>query len=538
MLKTLSNCKFSFMACFGLVMLTSVISLLQPQVWSRLLGGLTQADEISILILLAISMMLCQVVEVVLDIFQEKIVLLMQQDLVIKLRRNLLESVLKMKIEEYIKLDKGELLSRIICDTEEISNGIIGELIRVIVDVIKMVMISLFLFTTNIYLAIFSYVYQFIMHAWLHRHELKMRKKYGKNSVINDQYISEMEMIIGGVIEINNLDMIDEMNSKIDKILQEKKSIQYDLTMLNMKYQAEVQILNFIYQFFVLSLGIVFINHDIIDFQKFVAFSSYSSILSVAINSLYSLKSSYFNCFNSMDRFFELVEDITESSGQKKEKTKKINNLQLLQLSDFSFGYEDQHMVIDNINATFNKGKINFVIGKSGVGKTTLLMILSKMFRKYNGNIYCQTEGNEKIGIDNIANKVVLIRQNPFFLNCSIYENLHIVNRKKNKKVIENVCQIVGIFDEIMEFPDGFDTVLMNNASNISAGQRQRLAIARVLLLEFDVLLCDEVIANVDPKSRMIIMNVIREIAKKKIVIMVTHQMEVIESGDNTLIME
>lgn len=97
---------------------------------------------------------------------------------------------------------------------------------------------------------------------------------------------------------------------------------------------------------------------------------------------------------------------------------------------------------------------------------------------------------------------------------------------------IYRVCKIVGIDKEIIQMSNGYDTKLLNNASNLSTGQKQRLAIARSLLLEPSVLLCDELLSNIDPESKNNILCTLRKIARSKMVIFVTHQMEIISKED------
>ena len=230
--------------------------------------------------------------------------------------------------------------------------------------------------------------------------------------------------------------------------------------------------------------------------------------------------------------------DSCNNDKKKGEKNKKkIAVPKMIQLQNISYEYVSDIKACENVNMTFELGRINYIVGRSGAGKTTILMILLGLYTDYQGDIYIDGKKIEQDNWENISNGIALISQTPFFLNTTIMENLSVVNKSKTKEEIYNVCRKIGIHEEIILMTDQYDTVLKNNASNLSTGQRQRLSIARVLLAEPQILLCDEILSNIDQQTRIQILNVIKEIAETKMVIFVTHQTEFISHYDNILYM-
>lgn len=125
-----------------------------------------------------------------------------------------------------------------------------------------------------------------------------------------------------------------------------------------------------------------------------------------------------------------------------------------------------------------------------------------------------------------------MVGQDTFFFDETILFNLQAVNSIKTESAIEDTCRKANILKEVLKFPEGFQTRLTNNATNISYGQRQRLAIARFLLLDYEILLYDEILSNVDYDSKNKIIESLRLIARDKIVIFVTHDSGLIQEND------
>lgn len=351
MLGMLPKYKRKFYLVFFLVCLSTIIALIQPQIWSRLLNGITIKFSIMILIIYAVMMLTSQLFEIYFELLQVRITQMVQQSLVVEMRKKLISNVINMHIQNYMLINKGELLSRIVSDTEEIANGIVGELISIAVNVVKIILIGIFLCITNVYLGIFTIVFQSIISFILHRHETKIREKCFESSNVNDSYFADMEMIIGGVVEIQNLGIENEISKKVDNIVEEKKKVYLDLVKCNMRYQGEVQVTNFVYQFLVLVIGIQFLDVGMINFRNFVAFSSYSSIFATAITAIYGLKASYINCFNSMKRFNQLF-DNDSFSIINTEKRKNMRMIDSLVLKDVSFSYLPEQTVIKHVDAS------------------------------------------------------------------------------------------------------------------------------------------------------------------------------------------
>lgn len=210
----------------------------------------------------------------------------------------------------------------------------------------------------------------------------------------------------------------------------------------------------------------------------------------------------------------------------KNEKTKGQHLLRKsIGICDLSFGYEPDKNILEQINETIPAGKITGIVGESGCGKTTLIDLIA--------GLHTPTKG--KITIDNVPltsellpawkNKIGYLPQDPFFIDGTLRENLIWDSRMKHTDAeIIKILEQVNIEDVVFKQASGLDTNIVNYQYHFSGGERQRLALARVLLREPDVLLLDEATSALDPENEARIMECLIKLKNNVTIIFVTHR--------------
>lgn len=269
-------------------------------------------------------------------------------------------------------------------------------------------------------------------------------------------------------------------------------------------------------------------NKNLLSFQNMIAYISYANMYSESLSEICNISVNVQNLCNSYQRIIEFYKCIENDNNIMEIK----DDYDELKIKNISFGYEE-NLILKNVSAIFKKKHMNFIIGRSGVGKTTLLLILSGFLKQYQGDIYINKK--KKKNVERLQD-VVYISQNPFFLNDTIINNLLVVNHNNSIQHIYELCKRMNIYNDIVNMNEGFSTILYNNASNLSVGQRQRLALVRAMLIKPKILLCDEIIANIDQNSREIIMSFLRSKIDKMLIIFVTHQLSII--SDYNILLE
>ena len=228
--------------------------------------------------------------------------------------------------------------------------------------------------------------------------------------------------------------------------------------------------------------------------------------------------------------FLELKEDERGMSFPKADDIK-------LSVKNLSYKYPDgDEFALQNINIDFpNKGYIALV-GESGSGKSTLAKVLSAAMRASSGDVFANEAAYNEINSASIASNVNRITHNAHIFEGSLRENLVMAKNNVNDSTISTALKKVNLYEEIIE-RDGLEMPLSSGGMNLSGGQRQRLALARAMIEDSKIFIFDEATSNIDIESEEIILENIKNIAKEKLVIIVSHRLSSIEDADKIYVL-
>lgn len=211
------------------------------------------------------------------------------------------------------------------------------------------------------------------------------------------------------------------------------------------------------------------------------------------------------------------------------------NAVKLLQLNHVSFTYPgEKDAIIKDFSLTLTKGQKAALIGPSGAGKSTILQLVLGDLKPDTGSI--ELNGiNVRALQDERAQLYSVLNQEPFLFNTTIYENLQMANPKATTDEMMSVLDKVQLGDYIRSLPDGLNTAVQEAGARFSGGQKQRLALARVLLQDTPIVLLDEPTVGLDPLTEQKLLNLVFAVLKDKTVIWITHHLQGMKFIDQVL---
>ena len=200
-----------------------------------------------------------------------------------------------------------------------------------------------------------------------------------------------------------------------------------------------------------------------------------------------------------------------------------------------SFTYE-QNLILDNVNFDIENKSLTAIVGKSGSGKSTIFRLLLRLYKLDKGNIYIDGINIYDYSKEVYSSNVSIATQKPFIFNMSIRDNLNLVDSNKKRQI--EACKRVGIHDFIMSLPKGYNTLLKEDATDISGGQKQLISLARTLLSKSEILLFDEITASLDPNTAKQVTKVLKDLKKDHTVIMITHKPKLMRLADEVIVID
>ncbi len=450
------------------------------------------------------------------------------------LREKIIDKVFTYDVEFSDKISKGTILNTVNSDTANLSEMIdnVCEILVVFVKVIVMIFIFL---KTNLFIGILVLMLEFLYIKSFDYCNIKSTKYLRNQQKYRDKLTDNLSQILNGLGEIKVFNIYDKIKNGF-YIIAKKWADQY---MLKRKY---VNIRSSLLPF-------------IVHFGKIVL---YVILVSFVLNGKYEV-----NLLILLITYFENImtntKDLMDYSRQIREwsiSIIRINNILnysstqqlsfgmnqndyingLVEFKNVNFAYKSKNKGnIENISFVAEPNKITALVGHSGCGKTTITNLILRKYKVDSGKILIDNEDIYEYSKDVYSTNVVGVNQVPFMFNMSIRKNLSLIDSNFDNQI--EACKRVGIHDYIMNLPKGYNTILTENATNFSGGQKQLLAIARTLLSKAEILIFDEVTSSLDTILVEKVKEIFENLKLDHTIIIITHKKDVMKIADKIVVL-
>ncbi|WP_317912406.1 thiol reductant ABC exporter subunit CydC [Carnobacterium maltaromaticum] len=209
-----------------------------------------------------------------------------------------------------------------------------------------------------------------------------------------------------------------------------------------------------------------------------------------------------------------------------------------LLIDDVCFSYEqDQKQILENVTLRIPKGKKIAILGKSGAGKSTLGKLIRGDLKPQQGRVLLNNVLTYQLQ-DTVANWIGVINQNPYLFNTTVLNNVRLGNINATDEEVIAALYQVGLGEMLAALPDGFHTIVEEAGGRFSGGERQRLALARILLQDAPIVLLDEPTVGLDPITEQVLLDVLFNVLSDKTIIWITHHLQGVDQMDQVVFIE
>ena len=308
-----------------------------------------------------------------------------------------------------------------------------------------------------------------------------------------------------------------EVDRRSDVLLRETRRMKHGIAVAG----AATELLVSLFVLLALAAGILLVRADSLSLGRMIVgltavFGSFGSVIAVS-----ALPGNLTQTFASGDRVLSLLE---EKPAVERVKDGKKIRYERLDVRGLTFGYEKGDPVLQGVNMCAKKGEIVGIVGKSGCGKSTLLKLLLRFWEKEGGNIEYNGADVDEIDSDNLLDNVTMVSQTTYLFDESIEDNLRIAKPDATQAELEAACKMASVHDFIMTLPDGYKTQVGAMGDNLSAGEKQRIGLARAFLKGSGLILLDEPTSNVDSINEGMILKSLADQKSKKSILLVSHR--------------
>lgn len=268
---------------------------------------------------------------------------------------------------------------------------------------------------------------------------------------------------------------------------------------------------------------------------EFVAFLSYMRLFFQPLRELSQKYSIVQSAMASAERIFQLLD--TENRISQPANPIKVQKFKgELQFTNVSFSYEKNTPVLDNISLTLPAGKTMALVGTTGSGKTTLVNLLLRFYDPQKGNITLDDINIADLDLKELRTIIGVIHQDVFILQDSLFSNI-VLDTGCSRQTVEEILQQTGMTRFISRLAGGLDTLIGEGGQELSTGEKQLLAFARVLCRAPEILILDEATAAIDTESENILEEAIADSFKGRTSLIIAHRLSTIRRADQIIVM-
>lgn len=427
----------------------------------------------------------------------------------------------------------GDLMSRVIVDVKVIEDSLPAAIERLVSSPLVVLVLTVRLFLVNWQLALFSAVVLPLLGFLIDKAGKKMRRIQVEIQRMLAELNTALEQSLSYIKEIKALCAeIFEKTRFMELTRQTFGSIMRGVRLRALlspaiQFAGAVGVIGLIiFSSWQISRGV---NFDVGKLTEFVI------LLSTVYQNLRGLGEGVVmlqQAQGASSRLIELLETFSISEGRKGESLPPFSRE--LDLEGVSFGY-DEKKVLEDINLRLKKGEILAIVGPSGAGKTTLVDLIPRFYDPIEGKIIFDGKDIKEVDVLSLRKQIAVVSQEPLLFAGTIRQNLAYPDEIPEEEMKEALEQ-VGLWEFVSSLPQGLDTVIGERGLTLSAGQRQRIAIARALLRKPAILILDEATANLDSAAEQ---HLLKNISQGRYtVILVAHRLSTARIADKIIVLQ
>lgn len=429
----------------------------------------------------------------------------------------------------------GDIMNTMSADVENVTDGFLSGFKAIVCGVFQLLVIMVIMFVMRWSLALIVVVIaplSLVLAIMITKKSKRLYKQrvevQGDLSGFAEEMMTNMKIIKAFNDEKNTVEKFNTYNKKM--YTASEKSVFY-ASLAN----PASRLVNGILYGVIGVIGAFMVMNGTIKIGRVSSFLSYSDNFTKPFNDLTSIFADLNIAIASATRVFEMLEEENEIDDSKLPNLKKCDGT--VDLKDVEFSYEKSFKLIENLNLNVKQGQCVAIVGPTGCGKSTIINLLMRFYDVDSGSIKVSKKDIRKVTRKSFRSFYGMVLQESWLYNASVKDNVAYGKPDASMDEIIEACKLANAHAFIEKLPDGYNTIITERADNISAGQKQLLCIARIMLLRPPMMILDEATSNIDTRTEMKIQQALDIIMEGRTCFIVAHRLSTIENADTILVM-
>ena len=458
-----------------------------------------------------------------------------------KIRQEMFDKLVHMPTKTYDFASSGELLSKLTYDTEQVAEAATKAITVLVRDGLTVIGLLGLMFYQSFILSVGLFVIGPVIAIFIKLMSVKFRDT-SKHIQKSMGYITNVvEELIAGHRVVKIFGGENSEKKSFSYVNKNNRDRHLKLALIQ---GISIPLVQFVVALF-LSTIIFFVTSDgyleVISVGTFMSFITAMILIFAPIKRLAEINVVLQRGIAASESIFNLLDSKSELDVKDFTKKEKFNRDFLkLNFKNINFSYYDNdNLVLKNINFTVPRGSTCAIVGKSGSGKSTLMNLLPRFYDIRDGSLTIDNTNINSLSLKELRSMIGYVGQESTLFNDSIKNNIAYGSlESKSMDEIKIAAESANALDFINKYEKGFETFVGDNGVLLSGGQRQRLAIARAILKNAPILLLDEATSSLDSESEKLIQNSLIELQKNRTTIVIAHRLSTIENADQIIVLD
>jgi ATP-binding cassette, subfamily B, bacterial len=575
------------------ILLGTGLSLVGPLIFRHMIDVVLPSKDIDQLILFAVALLLIPVIDGVIGLFQRRLNATVGEGVIYDLRSSLFARLHRMSLRFFTNTKVGELMSRLNNDVVGAQNAISNVITDIVTDLIRTVAILAVMLTLEWRLTLLSLIILPFIIYFARRLSVVLRETSREGMELNAQMNAHMNetLNIGGALLVKLFGRGREEEVRFRQRAAGVRDIGIRRAVLGSSFFIILGLVGAVGTSLVYGLGGYYVITGAFTIGTIVAFGSYLDQLYGALQGLTGAPVSFSTSMVSFERVFEIIDlptDIPE-----KEDAIVLQDVQgRLEFEDVTFNYnvesssllkevkrygrhEDvaavlslskptesgpktgdipkgngsseaetdstsqaREVALEGVSFSASPGQLVALVGPSGAGKTTMTYLIPRLYDPTDGVIRIDGHDLRDVTLDSLSSAIGMVTQENYLFHDTIRTNLTYANTDATQAEIEAAARAANIHQFIMDLPEGYDTIVGERGYRLSGGEKQRIALARVILKDPRILVLDEATSHLDSESEALIQDALKRVMAGRTSIVIAHRLSTILAADLILVMD